>query len=141
MNRKVFRTRIQNLFHMISTLFKITIFTEQQTKMASTLMKNLQARLMINTCMNTMKKPMKTLMAINKLNTIPVFIIIINLPSLQLRKLIFQEEKLLMMTLWILHLHMDLDREILRLKLFKNVPLNNFKMKKCKSLGKLRSLV
>jgi len=137
----VFRTRIQNLFHMISTLFKITIFTEQQTKMASTLMKNLQARLMINTCMNTMKKPMKTLMAINKLNTIPVFIIIINLPSLQLRKLIFQEEKLLMMTLWILHLHMDLDREILRLKLFKNVPLNNFKMKKCKSLGKLRSLV
>lgn len=137
----MFRTRIQNLFHMISTLFKITIFTEQQTKMASTLMKNLQARLMINTCMNTMKKPMKTLMAINKLNTIPVFIIIINLPSLQLRKLIFQEEKLLMMTLWILHLHMDLDREILRLKLFKNVPLNNFKMKKCKSLGKLRSLV
>ena len=137
----MFRTRIQNLFHMISTLFKITIFTEQQTKMVSTLMKNLQARLMINTCMNTMKKPMKTLMAINKLNTIPVFIIIINLPSLQLRKLIFQEEKLLMMTLWILHLHMDLDREILRLKLFKNVPLNNFKMKKCKSLGKLRSLV
>lgn len=137
----MFRTRIQNLFHMISTLFKITIFTEQQTKMASTLMKNLQARLMINTCMNTMKKPMKTLMAINKLNTIPVFIIIINLPSLQLRKLIFQEEKLLMMTLWILHLHMDLDREILRLKLFKNVPLNNFKMKKCWSLGKLRSLV
>lgn len=137
----MFRTRIQNLFHMISTLFKITIFTEQQTKMASTLMKNLQARLMINTCMNTMKKPMKTLTAINKLNTIPVFIIIINLPSLQLRKLIFQEEKLLMMTLWILHLHMDLDREILRLKLFKNVPLNNFKMKKCKSLGKLRSLV
>ena len=137
----MFRTRIQNLFHMISTLFKITIFTEQQTKMVSTLMKNLQARLMINTCMNTMKKPMKTQMAINKLNTIPVFIIIINLPSLQLRKLIFQEEKLLMMTLWILHLHMDLDREILRLKLFKNVPLNNFKMKKCKSLGKLRSLV
>jgi hypothetical protein len=137
----VFRTRIQNLFHMISTLFKITIFTEQQTKMVSTLMKNLQARLMINTCMNTMKKPMKTLMAINKLNTIPVFIIIINLPSLQLRKLIFQGEKLLMMTLWILHLHMDLDREILRLKLFKNVPLNNFKMKKCWSLGKLRSLV
>lgn len=137
----MFRTRIQNLFHMISTLFKITILTEQQTKMASTLMKNLQARLMINTCMNTMKKPMKTLMAINKLNTIPVFIIIINLPSLQLKKLIFQGEKLLMMTLWILHLHMDLDREILRLKLFKNVPLNNFKMKKCKSLGKLRSLV
>jgi hypothetical protein len=59
---------------------------------------------------------------------------------LQLRKLIFLGGKLLMMTHWILHLLMDLDRVILHLKLFKSALLNNFKMKKFRSLIKLRSL-
>jgi hypothetical protein len=60
---------------------------------------------------------------------------------LQLRKLIFLGGKLLMMTHWIPHLLMDLDRVILHLKLFKSALLNNFKMKKFRSLVKLRSLV
>jgi hypothetical protein len=126
---------------MISTLFKTTTFTEQQTKTGSTLMKSLQARSMTNTCRNIMKKPMRTRMVICKQNMIPVFTTIISRPSLLLRKLIFQEGKLLMMTHWILHLLMDLDRVILHLKLFKSALLNNFKMKKFRSLVKLRSLV
>lgn len=135
------QTHIRNRFHTISTLFKTTTFTEQQTKTGSTLMKSLQARSMINTCRNIMKKLMRTRMVISKQNMIPVFTTIISRPSLLLRKLIFLEGKLLMMTHWILHLLMDLDRVILHLKLFKSALLNNFKMKKFRSLVKLRSLV
>jgi hypothetical protein len=98
---------------------------------------------MTNTCMSIMKKATKTRMVTkrNKQNMIQVSTIIINLPSLLLRKSTFQGEKLLMRTPWILHLLMALGREILLQKLFKNVLLNNFKMKKCRNLKKLRNLV